>query len=296
MEKTEATGGSTTCRYDLPDDALRLIFSRMSVADQIRSSLVCNRWKTLLQEIISWDGLPWMLLYRWHIQGTVVKSVCKLYAPSEKKTYTLEDGIKGQEERGKFVEVGALASKKGWVLFQRKNKVRAVPIFLFCPYTGEVIDLPDLSKPACRASFSCSPKSAGCVLFAFGFLVINGRGVVSICRRGGDNQAWKTFEVDIIPYSYIRSVVYCKGSFYCLFDQGRLGAFSVATEQWDLLCYGNSEDFGWSPWSLTEFDGQLFTTRMIRPYKTFRFDFSGRIWVEEASHPGRAYWNLEGPK
>ncbi|KAJ4851565.1 hypothetical protein Tsubulata_049533 [Turnera subulata] len=132
MSAKKMSSSGAICRrygYELPDDALRLIFSRMCFVDQIRLSLVCKRWKTLLEgeDITPTDRLPWIMFYGWRTEladrKELVKSVCKLYVPSEKKTYTVEDGLKGQEDRGKFVEAEALEYKNGWVLFQQNSLI-----------------------------------------------------------------------------------------------------------------------------------------------------------------------------
>ncbi|KAJ4851195.1 hypothetical protein Tsubulata_024367, partial [Turnera subulata] len=214
-------------RYDiLPDDALRLIFSKTSFVDHIRLKLVCKSWKKLLDggDIRCASILPWIMFYRWQpVDGDegLFEFLCKLYDPSHCKTYTLEDGItkRGLETTHKYhVGAGILDSK---------------------------------------------------------------RDSISLCRRG--DRAWKTIQVlDNITESYfLKGVAYSNGSFYCLFEYGQLGAFNVATEQWDLLL---SEKWQCCEY-LFESDGQLFSVQITTEYiyMISRFDFSSRNWVQGVS-------------
>ncbi|KAJ4822011.1 hypothetical protein Tsubulata_041256 [Turnera subulata] len=275
-------------RYDLlPDDALRLIFSKTSFVDHIRLKLVCKRWKRLLDggDIRSTSILPWIMLCSWQPvagdEGLVVEGLCKLYDPSHRKTYTLEDGITKRgsrsKERHKLVWAGILESKYGWVLFQKHTS-----LFLYCPFTSEVIDLPELEEPPFRATFSSNPTSADCLFFAYR----RGRmgdsaatNSICLCRRG--DQAWKTIQLldSIAGSCFLRCVAYSNGAFYCLFEDGQLGAFNVATEQWDLLF---SEKWQRS-YYLFESDGQLFSLQLRKGFRISRFDFSSRNWVQGAS-------------
>ncbi|KAJ4823373.1 hypothetical protein Tsubulata_012894 [Turnera subulata] len=115
-------------RYDLlPDDALTLVFSRTSFADHIRLRLVCKGWKRLLEdEDIEHEGrLPWKMFFDFRPAAAgLVQSSCKLYDPSNRQTYTVEDGIKSVEDRGKFQNAAILESKHGWVLFRVQKPKR----------------------------------------------------------------------------------------------------------------------------------------------------------------------------
>ncbi|KAJ4828021.1 hypothetical protein Tsubulata_042497 [Turnera subulata] len=277
-------------RYDylLPDDALRLIFSKTSFVDHIRLKLVCKSWKKLLDEgdIRSENILPWIMFCRWQpVKGDegLVEGLCKLYDPSHRKTYTLEDGItnrgSGSKERHKFVGAAILESKYGWVLFQKRT---SCSLFLYCPFTSEVIDLPELERPATEATFSSNPTSAGCLFFAFSRewdSAAEDTISISLCRRG--DHAWKTIQVmDSINGSFLlRGVAYSNGTFYCLFAYGQLGAFNVATEQWVLLF---SEEWQ-SSYYLFDSGGQLFSVQHWNGFRISRFDFSSRNWVQGAS-------------
>ncbi|KAJ4832875.1 hypothetical protein Tsubulata_042863 [Turnera subulata] len=276
-------------RYDLlPDDALRLIFSKTSFVDQIRLKLVCKSWKKLLDggDIRSASILPWIMSCRWRpVAGDegLVEGLCKLYDPSHRKTYTLEDGItkrgSGSKERHKFVGAGILESKYGWVLFQKRTS-----LFLYCPFTGEVVDLPEIERPATLATFSSNPTSADCLFFAFRRDRMGDPAAteysISLCRRG--DQAWKTIEVLGIGLYFLQGVAYSNGAFYCLFQYGQLGAFNVATEQWDLIF---NKKWQYSCY-LLESDGQLFSVQRTTGYRISRFDFSSRNWVQGGSPAG----------
>ncbi|KAJ4822013.1 hypothetical protein Tsubulata_041260 [Turnera subulata] len=274
-------------RYDLlPDDALRLIFSKTSFVDQIQLKLVCKSWKKLLDEgdIRSANILPWKMFYSWQRvaddQG-LVEGLCKLYDPSHRKTYTLEDGItkRGPEATHKFVGAEILESKYGFVLFQKRTSFGS--LFLYCPFTSEVIDLPKLERHATLATFSSNPTSADCLFFA---LRMGGSAAmdsisISLCRRG--DHAWKTIQVlDSITGSYLlRGVAYSNGAFFCLFEYGQLGAFNVATERWDLL-FSEKWQSCYYPF---ESDGRLFSVQYTHGFRISRFDFSSRNWVQGAS-------------
>ncbi|KAJ4822012.1 hypothetical protein Tsubulata_041258 [Turnera subulata] len=178
-------------RYDLlPDDALRLIFLKTSLVDHIRLRVVCKSWKNLLDggDIRSASILPWIMFYRWQpVDGDegFVEGLCKLYDPSHRKTYTLENGItnRGSKATHKFVGARIQESKYGWVLFQKRTS-----LFLYCPFTGEVVDLPKLERPAILATFSSNPTSGDCLFFVFSGDRKGGSVTysISLCRRVGE--------------------------------------------------------------------------------------------------------------
>ncbi|KAJ4850358.1 hypothetical protein Tsubulata_031553 [Turnera subulata] len=292
-------------RYDLlPDDALRLIFSKTSFIDHIRLKVVCKSWKKLLDggDIRSTSILPWIMFYRWQpVDGDgdegLVEGLCELYDPSHSKTYTLEDRITkrvpGSKEIHKFVGPEILDSKYGWVLFQKRTSM-----FMYCPFTSQVIDLPELDNTenlaGIKATFSCNPTSIDCLFFAFrrDFRWKEGNAAsISLCRRG--DHAWKTIQVldSVTKSSGVTSVAYSNGAFYCVFDKGQLGAFNVTTERWELLF---TKEQQYCSYYLYESDGRLFSITLTRSwlagyrektakFKISRFDFSSRKWKRGAS-------------
>ncbi|KAJ4846578.1 hypothetical protein Tsubulata_038050 [Turnera subulata] len=280
---------ATSYGYELPDDALRLIFSKMccTSTELIRLRLVCKSWKRLLEgrDIRPIDRLPWIMSHRWVDH---VRSVCQLYVPSEKKTYTIENVFQVEEDRGQIIDADLLDSKHGWVMFQQTEIGKAgYPMFMYCPFTGEVIrDLPNLNELVGGATFSSSsPTSEECVFFAHRH-VGNGIGEISICRRG--DEAWKTIQfVNEKPFTVVGGVVYSNGAFYCLFREGALGAFTVATQEWVMLFPGSAES-SYLNYLIESDDARLL---MVQPaayasaeftnIKPFRFDFRRRIWVQE---------------
>ncbi|KAJ4846576.1 hypothetical protein Tsubulata_038044 [Turnera subulata] len=141
------------------------------------------------------------MFYSWRHPDDV-KSLCELYVPSDRKTYSIvgDEFLKGREEEllGKFAYTEALYSNNGLVMFQRGHQnTSVVRLFLYNPFSGEVIDdLPDLKHAAYIATFSSSsPTSEDCVFFALSTLLDDedeGSSELSICRRG--DQAWKTIQ------------------------------------------------------------------------------------------------------
>ncbi|KAJ4837869.1 hypothetical protein Tsubulata_019753 [Turnera subulata] len=301
MEQISAANSGHMYGDLLPDDALRLVFARTSYADHIRLRLVCKSWKRLLEDEDikpEFHRLPWIMFFDCHRVRVIesgrrlIWSSCKLYDPSSRKTYTVEEGVKSEQEGGKFVNAAILESKHGWVLFQQKhgssnststyNNINNATssFFLYCPFTGETIDLPQLNRGVDQCTFSCSPtsKEEECVFFAFRYSYGRKDNVSIHCR--GD-QAWKTVEAGYGLRSRIFSVVYSNGTFYCLYENGALGALTVATQEWHLLCQGMKK-IPWYP-CFIEYDGQL--TIVHEAWQTiFHFDFSKETWVEEAGH------------
>ncbi|KAK8648935.1 hypothetical protein V6N13_129677 [Hibiscus sabdariffa] len=242
---------------DMPYDIVECILGHLCWRDRIRMRAVCKAWSVPSRHIPAIDKLPWVL---------------------KDFSYRLFDPFTGGYVRGKggrrFIveklfgrsdgplDAVPLASEYGWILFRNDlkhdSKVEPPPppmLFLYSPFTTEIIKLPELKEVA---SFSLNATSPKCVIFLLGLDSSGHKINVSLCSPG--DHSWRTFEFNsgIGPgeASCARGVVYANGVFYCLFLQGQLGVFNVELEEWSILS----------------------TTIFFR-----RFDFSEMRWVYQSN-------------
>ncbi|KAJ4835227.1 hypothetical protein Tsubulata_021053 [Turnera subulata] len=291
-------------RLELSDDILRIILSKLSFVDCTRLRIVCKRWKKLIEEEISTPVgiLPWQMIFRWQPAGaSQVKSICKLYDPSDSKTYTVEHGIKG-EERKKFVNARPCFSKYGWVFFAKLTDDGENHIcFVYSPFANEVIDLPELKGGYhFRPAFSSSPASTDCLFFCFCSKTYGG-GWINICRQG--DQAWtrvvEAYGVEAGIIGGIDSVVYLNGIFFCLFNCKRFGGFNAIKQEWFFLDNHCSalvvmplHLIGFA--TMAESDGQLFMMFVdfgMPEWCIVRFDFSQNMFIKEEGLGNRALFS-----
>ncbi|KAK3200547.1 hypothetical protein Dsin_023962 [Dipteronia sinensis] len=98
------------------------------------------------------------------------------------------------------------------------------PLFFYCPFTNEIIRLPELEELcfSYRATFSTAPTSSDCVIFVYQPYPDSWS---SLCF---DGHFWE-----------IKNVAYAKGVFYCAFDPilPYMGAYNPALQEWKIHPY-----------------------------------------------------------
>ncbi|KAF7818795.1 F-box/kelch-repeat protein [Senna tora] len=203
---------------DLPGDLLELIFSHLTLADNIRASAVCKRWHSVATAVRVMNQSSWLMYFpkfgNWY----------ELYDPVRRKTYSLElPELSGSR---------LCYTKDGWLLLYRPTSHQ---MFFFNPFTREVINLPGFEMTYQIVAFSCAPTSPGCVLFTIKHvtpLIV----AISTCHPG--DEEWTTVNYqNRLPFvsSIWNKLVFCNGLFCCLSLTGWLGVFDPAECTWSVL-------------------------------------------------------------
>jgi hypothetical protein len=203
-------------------ELLELFLSRLDVGDNIRASAVCKRWCSVATSVRVVDQSPWLMYFP-------ENSNCfDFYDPVQRKTYSVElpelDGCR------------VSYTKDGWLLLnQWRQPINN--IFLFNPFTSDLITLPSLKGKFQIAAFSCAPTSTDCVIvLIFGHL---GSSVltINVCYHGA--KEWTTVyrNNSSVFFSSIcdDKLVFSNGLFYCLSHTGCLGVFDPIEYTWSVL-------------------------------------------------------------
>ncbi|KAL3839284.1 hypothetical protein ACJIZ3_023875 [Penstemon smallii] len=138
----------------------------------IRASAVCKSWLAVAISVRISDKPPWLMFF------PKFGDLYEFYDPSKRKTYWLEL----PELHGSRI----CYAKDGWLLL---CKPRTQRVFFFCPYTREMIKMPNLELTYQIVAFSASPTSPDCMLFTVKHVsptVV----AVSTCRPGATE--WTT--------------------------------------------------------------------------------------------------------
>ncbi|OMO82405.1 hypothetical protein COLO4_23032 [Corchorus olitorius] len=248
---------------DLPLEIVENIIRRLGFLDRIRLRGVCKDWLVLNLQIPSVDKYPYpwaMTSYWWQPDNDKIHGYCDLTDPPVRKKYVVEK-VRGKEYEF-FCSAIARASSYGWLLFENSK----FGFFLYCPFTREVIKLPELKniKNYVRvATFSLDATSSKCVIFTLEYSAWNPEKIcINICCPG--DKSWKTFKFMSgfeswyynNPADPAIDAAYANGNFYCVFKNGELGAFNVGLEEWTLLTV-KGLGFYYDSVQLIEPDGNL---------------------------------------
>ncbi|TXG65846.1 hypothetical protein EZV62_007121 [Acer yangbiense] len=225
--------------FDLPIDILNSIVECLHYTDHIQFRAVCKSWRSNIYNHIKFaDNLPWVMGYEATYQRTRIKSSSfYLYDPSQKRRYHVETKIPAGTK--------LYASKFGCLLLSNNTKIwsDSYSFFFYCPFTGEIIQLPELEMN-CRlnqATFSTAPTSSDCVIFVFHkhwdeeYNHVADKFCVSTCSPG--DTAWSNIWFNGRYRRWISSVAYSKGVFYCAFQMRLwlfpiIAAYNPALQEW----------------------------------------------------------------
>ncbi|XP_042029387.1 F-box/kelch-repeat protein At1g57790-like [Salvia splendens] len=243
----------------LPTKILEVIFSKLSLRDNIRASAVCREWLTIAVSV---------------------------RMANKRKTYWLElpelDGSR------------ICCAKDGWLLLY---KPRTQSIFFCCPYTREFINLPKLELIHQIVTFSAAPTSPSCILFTIKHVsptIV----AVSTCRPGKTEWTTVNCQ-NRLPFisSIWNKIVYCQGLFYCLSLTGWLGVYDPEKSTWAVhtvpppkFLENLSVKNWWKGKFMAEHNGDVFviyTSAAINPM-IYKLDQTNKVWVEMQTLGGMA--------
>ncbi|KAK8981391.1 hypothetical protein V6N11_027813 [Hibiscus sabdariffa] len=275
---------------DIPCDIVECIIRYLGLEDRFRIRAVCKAWSVAnshIPSIAAIDRFPWALKKFGSLYGDY-----RLLDPFSGE-YLREKILGGKECRLSFVEnlfgrsrvcsePNPYASVYGWVLFGCYLALppqRKMMLFLYSPFTSEVIKLPELKEGTVIwvATFSLNATSPKCVIF---LLALEGdKNYVKLCSPG--DYSWKSLELNSgIKPIHADSAMYANGVFYCYFLHGQLAGFNVELEEWTVLC-SPSKSLPLAG-NLVMIDADLFVfDRLGLKLKLFKFDFSEMRWVYE---------------
>lgn len=237
---------------NLPSDVVSYIMQLLNIADQLRFSFVCKNFRRQpIHHDRPVDRLPWLVTCH---DSESDGFLCKLFDPLQEKPQEV-DQISGRIIGGWF-RPNYVTSKHGWLFFLKEKDRYVDELFLFCPYTKEIIPLPDLhhgfweSKnhyyyPAGERmrilTFSSpDPNSEECVFFAAYYLYDNEiHGKITICSyQPNKNKEWRTKTTFYaMKYIKITNLLYNEGNLYIMNKEGCLGIYDVSTERWSFRNY-----------------------------------------------------------
>ncbi|KAI9187017.1 hypothetical protein LWI28_023444 [Acer negundo] len=188
-----------------------------------------------------------------------------------------EGGNNGTKE--KFLRCGAVpcTSRQGWVLFSEVLDFNSRLFFLYNPFTNEVIELPILEKRYRKATFSLSVNSSDCIIIAF--WIQKQYLYIKTCRPG--DESWETFRSsgEYISDS-IMKLAYASEFFYCVFSDGKMGAFNIKQQSWKVLSHQLPMRFYVDLTLFDAFNGDLLLSiRHGDGWKFWRFHLLETKWV-----------------
>jgi hypothetical protein len=203
---------------DLPIELLELILCRLSLEDNIRSSVACKRWNTAAISVRVVNQSPWLMYF------PKFGNMYEFYDPAQRKTYSLEL----PELYGSRV----CYTRDGWLLLYRPRTNR---VFFFDPFSQEVVKLPRFELTYQIVAFSCAPTSNTCVVFTVRHVsptIV----AISTCHPGSTEWVTVNYQ-NRLPFvsSIWNKIVFCNGFFYCLSLTGWLGVFDPLEHTWNVL-------------------------------------------------------------
>ncbi|KAJ4719513.1 F-box family protein [Melia azedarach] len=228
-----ATPAAVKSWSNLPENITSLIMDHLYYPDQIRFRAVCKSWRSdNVFAIKSADTLPWVFAYRKYNNDPkkedvycIYSSSFFLYDPSGKRRYTIE-------LPKVLVNARILYSKYGWILLSKSSiDFRRLAFFLYCPFTGKIIELPTLEKGNPfdeRLLMSASPNSSTteCIIFSVRSRIRKNILCISICRPG--DKTWTSHEF-LCSFGKIHGVACWKGLLCCMFSE-QLFVFNPETK------------------------------------------------------------------
>ncbi|KAE8669367.1 hypothetical protein F3Y22_tig00112249pilonHSYRG00367 [Hibiscus syriacus] len=265
---------------DLPLDILERIIGRLRWADRIRLRAVCKAWSVPNTHIPAIDGeLPWAMKFCWRIAASsLVRGECRLLDPFSRE-YLVEE--ERRIECGVFLDAIPCASSYGWVLFKVFDFIEEKEsLFLYSPFTTEVIKLPHLGEPPTFlvATFALNATSPKCTIFLLWSKY--GKIYIKLCSAG--DCSWKTFEFDGFDWpNPAVDAAYANGVFYCVFRGGQLGAFDVEHTEWTILVDHRLPVNSLAGAKLIVSDADLLLLSDSTSLELLKLDFSKMAWVNE---------------
>ncbi|KAK8508260.1 hypothetical protein V6N13_055705 [Hibiscus sabdariffa] len=265
---------------DLPLGILELIIGRLRWIDRIRIRAVCKAWSVPNTHIPAIDELPWAMKFCWRFASLSfsIQGECRLLDPLSRE-YVVEERSRGIECR-LFLDAKPYASLYGWVLFEVCNTIErhTTSLFLYSPFTTEVIKLPHLGEPSMFqvATFALNATSPKCTIF---LLWKKYRTIyINLCSAG--DCSWKTFVFDGFdrPDRPV-DAAYTNGVFYCVFEGGQLGAFNVELKEWTILVDHRLATISLLDAKLIVSDANL--QLLTHTLSLLVLDFSKMVWVYE---------------
>ncbi|KAM7462263.1 hypothetical protein LguiA_030384 [Lonicera macranthoides] len=210
--------------------------------------------------------------------------------PVHKRTHAIPNfpGTRGEYLKY-FGNSRVCGSKCGWLLLGNYKSYIGIDVFLYCPFTNNLIRLPAISPIIYyyyEATFSSSnPTSPDCVfVFVYTYYCLGQYIAGFSTYRNGDNE-WRTKILDGGFKHSVKSLVCTeKGVCYFVLGCGKLGAFHVESQEWSWLV-----DSLWIPrdhMHLVESNGYLFLAACSFDYlkwKVFRYAENDRGWIEQQS-------------
>ncbi|KAG2715161.1 hypothetical protein I3760_03G064900 [Carya illinoinensis] len=257
---------------DLPIDILDIIARKLDIVDHVSFRAACKNWREI--QGLPLVNAPWMMGHRWDVDENDenVYSLCSFSLLTAKWNHVTRNKFEREGFRDLY-GAAICASKHGWLLLQKSNLS-----FFYNPYTNSIIKLPDLNLSFNRTTFSSVPSSPDCFCFAIQSSKDSLKIYIHVCQPS--DHKWTTFELDGIRKA-VEDVVYCNGTFYCVFSGGALGGFDLASREWSFLnILSIPEASFWSRAHMMESHGQLWLVCPSNCFEVFKFNWLSQLWVK----------------
>ncbi|KAG7656938.1 F-box domain, partial [Arabidopsis suecica] len=272
----------------LPSDLVRLILSRLSFKDNIRSSTVCKAWGDIAASVRVKSRRCW-LLYHDAFQDKGVSY--GFFDPVEKKK-TKEMNLPELSKSS-----GILYSKDGWLLMNDSLSLIA-DMYFFNPFTRERIDLPRnriMESVHTNFAFSCAPTKKSCLVFGINNIFSSLAIKISTWRPGATTWLHEDFP-NLFP-SYFRrlgNILYSDGLFYTA-SETALGVFDPTAHTWNVLPV---QPIPMAPRSIrwmTEYEGHIFLVdaSSLEPM-VYRLNRLESVWEKKETLDGSSIFLSDG--
>lgn len=288
---------------NLPDDIISSIMQFLNMPDQIRFSCVCKNYRRQpIHHDRPVDRLPWLVTCH---DSESDGFLCKLFDPLQKNPQEVHQ-VSGRSIGGWF-RPNYVMSKDGWLFFLKEKHRYVDELFLFCPYTKEIISLPELHhgfweyKNHCYYSAgermriltfsSPNPKSEQCVFYVAYYLYNNGtHGKITICSyQPNKEKQWRT-KTTFYGMKYVKTtnLLYKDGNLYIMNKEGCLGIYDVISERWSFKNYwsDNNAVFDHRYSSLIAYNDIILLAVMdeFSNWKLYRLEDSSTNYYKEWIH------------
>ncbi|KAL3536103.1 hypothetical protein ACH5RR_004564 [Cinchona calisaya] len=257
---------------ELPKDLLELIFSRLTLSENIRASVVCKQWLAVAISVRVVNKPPWLIFFP--KSGALVE----FYDPLQRQFYSVE--------LPELADSRVCYSKDGWLLVYRPRTQR---VMFVNPYTRELIKLPKLELTYQLVAFSAPPTSSCCVVFTVEHVSATFI-AISTCSPGATEWTTVNYRNDLPFVSSIwNKLVFCNGKFHCLSLTGWLGVYDAENRSWVVHVLPRPkypENFfvknWWKNKFMAEHNGEIFviyTSSEVNPV-VYKLDQEIKNWVE----------------